>query len=84
MVRLIALDTASVRTHPDQPDLRLTELYLFGRWRPSARVPQLLDCAAATRADVTEATLADATSATWRPADAPLIDAACKEPAHDL
>ncbi len=79
--RLVALDTQSVRTNADAPDLVLADLYLFARWRPSARVPQLLNCKDTTRADVTDATLSDPASATWRPAETRLIAEACKESA---
>ncbi len=75
--RLAALDTASTRTNPAAPDLRLADLYLFARWRPAAMIPQLIDCAGASRADVTDAALADPAAADWRPANAALIDAAC-------
>ena len=77
--RLVALDTQSVRTNPDAPYVVLAELYLFARWRPSARVPQLLNCKEGTRADVTDATLADPAGGTWRPAEALLIEQACEE-----
>lgn len=49
---LIAADAEGARRHPDHPDLRLTDLYVFGRWRPASRVPQLVDCQAPARADV--------------------------------
>ncbi len=81
--RLIALDTQSVRSNPDAPDIVLADLYLFARWRPSARVPQLLNCTETARADVTDATLSDPASAVWRPAEALLIKQACKEIADD-
>ncbi|MEM0946514.1 MAG: hypothetical protein AAGK37_03840 [Pseudomonadota bacterium] len=77
--RLVALDTGSLQTNPDEPGIVLADLYLFARWRPSARVPQLLNCAETTRADVTDATLSDPDTATWRTAEARLIKAACKE-----
>ena len=83
-VRLVALDTQSVQTNPGAPEIVLADLYLFARWRPSARVPQLLDCTEATRANVTDATLADTESAVWRPANALLIEQACKEISDDL
>jgi len=79
--RLVALDTASVQTNPDAPDIRLADLYLFARWRAPARVPQLVRCAPPARADVTDAALADPTGANWRalPAGHDLVRLACKE-----
>ncbi|MDW4498820.1 hypothetical protein R5H30_12565 [Sulfitobacter sp. D35] len=80
VVRLMALDTAGVRTHPNAPDLRLVDLYLFERWQPSARVPQILRCGAdPARAEVTEAVLENPALADWRPADAALATPACAE-----
>ena len=80
-VRLVALDTRSVQTNAEAPGVKLVELYLFARWQPTSRVPQLLSCAEATRADVSDAALADAATANWRPADKLLIEHACKEEA---
>lgn len=82
-VRIIALDTRSIRANPDARDIVLVDLYLFARWRPSARVPQLIDCAAEARAGVTEAALADPSKANWRPAGDRLTEQACKEKTDD-
>ena len=76
-VRLVALDTTSLQTKADAPGLRLADLYLFARWRPSARVPQILDCEHGRRADVSAAALADPESANWREASRTLIAEAC-------
>jgi hypothetical protein len=83
-VRLVALDTESIRTNDTAEDTRLVDLYLFGRWRPTAFVPQLVRCSDPARADVTDAALADPGTAVWRPvsADSDLIRLACKEPAN--
>ncbi|MEM1131228.1 MAG: hypothetical protein AAGH83_12015 [Pseudomonadota bacterium] len=77
--RLIALDTASVQTNPDIPDIRLADLYLFARWQPPARVPQLINCTNAMRANATPEILADTRTAEWRNAASPLITHACEE-----
>ncbi|MSU91460.1 hypothetical protein GE300_17925 [Rhodobacteraceae bacterium 2CG4] len=77
--RLVALDRAGAQRNPDAPGVALFDVYLFERWRPTARRPQLIDCAGAARADVTEAALADPVAADWRVLGAgdPLIRAAC-------
>jgi hypothetical protein len=77
--RLIALDHAGALVRPDTPNIKLTDLYFFGRWQPTAKRAQLIDCAAPARADVTDAALADPTAADWVAlgAEDPLIATAC-------
>ena len=77
--RLIAVDTAGAMASPDAPQVKLVDLYLFGRWQPTAKRPQLIDCEAAARADVTEAALNDPAAADWVAVgtDDPLIATAC-------
>jgi len=77
--RLIAVDTAGALVNPETPQVRLVDLYLFGRWQPTAKRPQLIDCTAPARADVTEAALAEPAAADWVSVDAddPLVAAAC-------
>lgn len=78
-VRLVALDTQSVRTREDAPNIRLVDLYLFARWQPPASAPQFVRCGDdPARADVTDAALADPAAATWRAAGDDLIRLACK------
>ena len=77
--RLVARDTASLQTNPELPDVRLADLYLFARWQPPARVPQLINCTDATRANATPEILADTQSAEWRDAASPLVSHACEE-----
>ncbi len=48
--RFAAVDTATARQHPDRPDMRLGEVYFFGRWAPLNKMPVLVDCAAGRRA----------------------------------
>lgn len=81
VTQLITVDTETVRRHPERPDLRLINLYLFARWRAPAPVPQLVDCARPARAPVSDAALADpAAAAAWRPLapDDPLLEVLCK------
>lgn len=47
--RLSVVDAASVRRHPDHPDLVIAELALIGRYRPTRRVTELVDCAGGRR-----------------------------------
>lgn len=81
--RFIAIDLGTMKTHPDLPDQRITELWFFGRWAPLHRVPVLWDCADARRARLGEGVdfAADGTvkNATWEPVapDDPVLRAAC-------
>lgn len=50
--RFVAVDQATMRTHPDQPDQRIVDLVFYGRWARTAKVPVLFDCAAGRRADI--------------------------------
>jgi len=79
--RLMAVDTATVRSNEAAPDTRLIDLYLFARWQPTQRIPQLIDCIAGARADVSDAALADPSAAAWRPLSDQntLIELVCKE-----
>jgi hypothetical protein len=52
ITRFVAVDEASLRTHPAQPGQRLADLYFYGRWSPVAMMPALFDCAGARRADL--------------------------------
>lgn len=65
--RLMAVDTASVRTNDAAPGTRLVDVYLLARWQPTRRLPQLIDCTTGARADVTDAALADPAAASWQP-----------------
>ncbi len=80
--RLVALDRAGARRNPEAPGVALVDLYLFERWQPTARRPQLVDCDTGARADVSEAALADPAAADWHTlgGDDPLIRAACEGP----
>lgn len=51
--RFVALDTLSVRTHPQQPDLRLVETLFMARWAAPETLTVVLDCAGGRRAALT-------------------------------
>ena len=48
--RFVAIDTATIQRHPDQPDMKLAQAYFFGRWAPVNKLPVLTDCAEGRRA----------------------------------
>lgn len=48
--RFVAVDVASIQTHPDQPGVKLADTYFFGRWAPVNKLPVLTDCVAGRRA----------------------------------
>ncbi len=52
--RFVAVDHASIKTHPDQPDQRLIDLVFYGRWTRTAKVPMLFDCGGNRRADIVD------------------------------
>lgn len=81
--RFVSVQPSAALTHPDRPDERLVEVFVFGRWAPLARVPVLLDCAESRRADLIDGTefAADGTieGAEWIALDDtdPLLRAVC-------
>ena len=83
--RFAALDRASIRRNEAVPEQRLADLYLFGRWAPTRRVPVVIDCARSRRADMVEgfsfAEDGRVENVAWHAleADDPLLDAACAE-----
>ena len=79
-VRFMAVDTATRRENPKAPGTQLVDLYLFARWTPVVRVPQLIDCTTQSRADVTDAALADPAQADWTPLSSTpaLLSALCQ------
>ncbi|MBK5933047.1 hypothetical protein C8N32_107132 [Rhodovulum imhoffii] len=76
---VMAADLAGVAQNPAAPGVSLVDLYFFTRWMPARRVPQLVDCAAGARADVSDAGLSDPAAARWRGLrpDDPLLKAVC-------
>ncbi|MCB1388569.1 MAG: hypothetical protein KDK12_05400 [Rhodobacteraceae bacterium] len=81
--RMIAVDLAQTRTHPDQPDLVMTRIVLIARWQPIRAVMVVFDCRAHARADLIEGVElnADGTleGASWHPleADDAVMHTAC-------
>ncbi len=81
--RFIAVDTNSVRQNATVPDQRIVEVYFFGRWAPTHKVPVLFDCAGARTASLIDGAdfAADGTvaNASWEAmaADDPVFRAAC-------
>ncbi|WP_372604173.1 hypothetical protein [Actibacterium sp.] len=68
VTRLMAVDLASVQRNPAAPDVRLFNMYLYGRWRAPSMVPQFVNCALPALANVSEAALADpVANADWMP-----------------
>ena len=51
--RISLIDKASIRRNDVLPDYVMTELLLMQRFAPVVRVPQLIDCKAGRRTDVT-------------------------------
>lgn len=85
VTRFVAVDQASLRMHPDQPDQRIVDLVFYGRWARTAKVPMLFDCARGQRADVVDGIEfgegGDVLNADWRAVgtDDPVLKAACEE-----
>lgn len=81
--RYVAVDAASLRTHPDQPDQRIVNLVFFGRWARTSSVPMLFDCAGSRQADILDGVefgpQGEVLNVTWRaiPAQDPLQTTAC-------
>jgi hypothetical protein len=80
VTRMMVLDRAGVQTNPTAPEILLADIYLFGRWAAPMMRPQLVDCAKAARADVSEAALADPSQAEWIAVglEDPVIEALCQ------
>jgi hypothetical protein len=82
--RFVAIDSASLRTHPGQPGQRIVDLTFYGRWARIARVPVLFDCAEARRADIADGVEFGAdgavVGATWVEVaqDDPVLRTACE------
>lgn len=48
--RYMAVDMATLRSHPDQPMQHLADIYFFGRWAPLKQLSTLVDCGQGRRA----------------------------------
>ncbi|WP_299620493.1 hypothetical protein [uncultured Tateyamaria sp.] len=83
--RFVAVDQATARSHPKQPDQRIVDLVFYGRWARTAKVPVLFDCADAKRADIVDGIAfgddGAVINAAWRMLDGadPVLKAACQE-----
>lgn len=81
--RFAAVDTATMRRHPAQPDMRLADVYFFGRWSAASVVPVLADCKHLKRAALTDDTSFESDGsvegANWVevPAEDPLVSTIC-------
>ena len=84
VTRFVAVDQASVRTHPEQPGQRIVDLVFYGRWSGTAMVPVLFDCGQARRADIADGVEFGANGevlgVTWIPiaASDPVLQVACE------
>ncbi|GFE62931.1 hypothetical protein [Litoreibacter roseus] len=52
VTRFVAVDRATMKTHPASPEQRMVDLLFYGRWSPLIKAPVLFDCAAGRRADL--------------------------------
>ncbi|MEP0154533.1 MAG: hypothetical protein ABJE81_07610, partial [Pseudophaeobacter sp.] len=50
--RFVAVDLATMRSHAEQPDQHLAEVFFFGRWAPISQLSIAADCASWRRAAV--------------------------------
>lgn len=86
--RFVAVDVAGAKRNEKLPGQIMTTLFLFERNLPVIAVPQLVDCAANRRADLTEGAEfgADGSviNADWvaLPPDDPLLRTLCAAPAN--
>jgi hypothetical protein len=87
--RLIAMDRAELKRHPDHPGKVLASVILMGRWEPTRKIGVMLDCGAVQRADLVDGVRFDDTGALqgaqWMDLDAgdPLLKAVCREDSAD-
>lgn len=83
--RFAAVDTRSVKSHPEAPAMRMADVYYFGRWAPVNRLSVLADCDAGRRAPMTESVTLNADGsahgAAWLsvPSGDPLLSTICEE-----
>ena len=85
VTRFIAVDQATIRTHPQQPNQRMVDLVIYGRWTRTAKIPVLFDCGARQRADIVDGVEfgddGEVIGAEWIPvaANDPVLEMACAE-----
>jgi len=81
--RFVAIDTVTIKSHPDQPGLKLAEAYFFGRWAPINKLPVLADCPGQRRAALADGISFEdsgqVSGADWIsvPAGDPVVSAIC-------
>lgn len=80
--RFAAIDTQTFKTNPKADSVKLVDLYVFARWQPPAKVPQLIDCATGMRADATSNALNDPAAAAWLEAEAEWLGVVCEDPSE--
>ena len=80
----VVIDRATIQTNEAEPDLRLVTAYVFTRWRATADLRLVIDCATPARADMTEGAELDENGrpidVTWHEVaeDDPLLQASCR------
>lgn len=85
VTRFIAVDQGTMRTHPQQPNQRIVDLVIYGRWSRTAKIPVLFDCGTSQRADIVDGVEFGANgevlNATWIEVGAndPVLQTACAE-----
>ncbi|MBK1698149.1 hypothetical protein [Rhodovibrio salinarum] len=52
--RFVAIDRASIRTHPNRPERRIVKLLFYGRWSQPREATVVVDCARDLRARLTQ------------------------------
>ena len=57
--RFAAIDTTSIRSNDAAPDMRIADVYFFGRWSPRRRLDVVFDCAHARMAPLPSVTFAE-------------------------
>lgn len=83
--RFVAVDRATARSHANQPDQSLVDIYFFGRWSVVNRAKMLFDCAGQRSALLTNGTAfasdGSLTGVDWQAlaADDAMLRAACED-----
>ena len=72
--RFAAVDELSIKDNDAVPDIRLADLYFWGRWAPIRKIPVGFDCAERMRAPLVEGVTMSSEgrieNADWRPIEA--------------
>lgn len=82
--RFAAVDRRTLLHHPDAADIRVAEIHLITRHRPTLTVREVFNCAKPARAEAANVAALDAimnNTAAWTrlPADDPLLLAVCAD-----